>query len=183
MARGVVFRSGLVTRDAYRALRQIRNLGEDPSGLLENWGGILEASTRARFDSGKGPGGVPWLPSQRVQRRGGKTLVDKGNLERSLRYEVRGGKRLLVGVDGFSESAKNAASHQFGVTADTVVVRHFRVIDQAFGVPLQEARVVKVRGHSRKMRLPARPFLGVDNADRRELRDEGRRYLAELFKR
>jgi phage gpG-like protein len=183
MVGGVVIKSNLITRGAYQALQRVRNLGENPRPLLEEWGGILEASTRNRFDTGKGPGGVPWIPSQRVVKHGGKTLVDKGNMERALRYEVQGSSRLLVGVDGRSESAKNAAAHQFGVNRTVVVVRHLRTIDQAFGVPLRERVTATVRGHARKMHLPARPFLGIDNNDRRDLTESAQSYLSELLQR
>jgi len=183
MALGITFRARLITRDAYRALRQIRNLGEDPSPLLEEWGGILEASTRARFDSGRGPGGVPWPISKRAKMQGGKTLVDKGNLERSIRYEVRGTHALLVGVDGASESAKHAASHQFGVNKPVFVAGHFRVINSAFGVPLKKPTRQRVRSHGRKMNIPRREFLGVDNNDRRDLTEASRSYIRDLLKR
>lgn len=183
MARGLKFSARFLDRKIYRSLSLLRAAAADMGPLLEDWGGILEASTRDRFDRGRGPGGVPWKPSRRAVAQGGKTLVDKGNLERSLRYEVQGGHRLLVGVDGNSESAKNAASHQFGVDRTVVVVRHDRVIDQAFGVPLREAVVQRVRGHSRKMRLPARPFLGIDNADRREMKLAAQAYLKEVLGR
>lgn len=183
MGRGLLINSRLLTESTYRALQQIRNLGANPAGLLDEFGGILEASTRARFDSGRGPGGVPWPPSRRVQRSGGKTLVDKGNLERSLRYEVQGSNRLLVGVDGRSESAKNAASHQFGVNKGVVVVTHTRVINSAFGVPLAASKTVRVRGHARRIRIPARPFLGIDSNDRADLREAAQSYLRELLLR
>lgn len=180
MARGLKFNVRFLDRKIYRSLSLLRAAAADMEPLLDGWGGILEASTRSRFDSGRGPGGVPWKPSKRVLAHGGKTLVDDNNLERSIRYEVQGGHRLLVGVDGRSESAKHAASHQFGVDRTVVVVRHERVIDQAFGVPLREAVVQRVRGHARKMRLPARPFLGIDNNDRREMRRAAQDYYREL---
>lgn len=182
MARGITFAAKLITRPAYRALQQIRNLGEDQTPLLDAWGGILEGSTRGRFDSGRGPGGVPWPVSERVRKHGGKTLVDKGNLERSIRYAVDGPHRLLVGVDGRSESAKNAAAHQFGVNRPVIVGGHFRVIDSAFGVPLQASVRVRVRTHGRKMYIPARPFLGVDNEDRRQMTDAAQDYLRSLLR-
>lgn len=187
MARGLVFNSRILTRDVYRALQQVRNLGENPAPLLEIFGGILEASTRNRFDTSRGPGGVPWPPSKRVLGVGtfgpanGRTLVDKGNLERAVKYEVQP-RRLLVGVDGVGESVKHAASHQFGVSKSTVRVTHFRLTTQAFGVPLPEAVLVRVRGHRVRMNLPARPFLGVDNDDRRELTAAARAYVRSLLK-
>jgi phage gpG-like protein len=182
MPRGLVFTHRLGTNQAYRSLRKLEQLGEDPGPLLDIWGGILEASTRNRFDTGRGPAGIPWPPSKRVQKSGGKTLVDKGNLERAVRYEVRG-KRLLVGVDGKSESTKHSAAHQFGSHRRTVVVTHTRNITSAFGVPLKEPKQVRVRGHPMTTNLPARPFLGVDNADRRDMREASTDYIRGLVKK
>lgn len=183
MAGGITIKSKALTESTYRVFRQLFNLGENPRPLLEEFGGVLEASTRARFDTGRGPGGVPWPPSRRAIRDSGKTLVDKGNLERSIRYEVQGTTRLLVGVDGRSESAKHAASHQFGVNKGGVVVTHFRVVTEAFGVPLATAKTVRVRGHTRRMRIPARSFLGLDSNDRADLRETAQSFLQELLKR
>jgi phage gpG-like protein len=189
VALGITFKAKLVTREAYRVLREIREFGEDPSGLLDEWGGVLEASTRNRFDTGRGPSGVPWPYSKRVLGIGnhgpanGKTLVDKGNLERSIRYEVRGRTTLIVGVDGNSESAKHAASHQFGVHKPVFVGGYFRVVNSAFGVPLENAVRQRVRSHGRKMNIPARPFLGLDNNDRRDLTEVSQSYLRELLAR
>jgi phage gpG-like protein len=159
---------------------KVRELGEDPQELLEIAGGILEASTRRRFDEGEGPGGIPWPPSKRAIRQSGKTLVDTGLLLGSIRYEVRPGQ-LEIGVDGLSESAKNAKSHQFGVNALVGISAHSRTINEAFGIPLPAPRVVNVKAHNRNMKIPARPFLGVDEIDRQDVKDEWKQHLRRLI--
>lgn len=164
---------------ARRVAARVRNLGEDQQPLLEIAGSVLEASTLARFDSGRGVGGVPWPESQRVKKFGGKTLVDKGGLEGSIRYELRPGE-VEVGVDALTESAKNAAALQFGSNRQTVVLGHERVIDQAFGVPIP-VTVVNVRPHGRITNLPPRPFIGVDDEDRRDLGEAWLDHLKGLF--
>lgn len=173
---------------ARRIARQVRNLGEDVRPLMAIAGGILEASTLRRFDTGKGPGGVPWPPSKAalglVPRASGKispgkTLVDLGGLEGSVRHEVRSNE-VEVGVDALTESARHAAVHQFGSHRQTVVVGHSRTINQAFGVPIPP-RTIEVRPHGRVTNIPARPFLGVDSEDRRDLEDAWRDHLKGLF--
>lgn len=173
---------------AYAILRQVRNLGEDLRPLMAIAGGVLEASTLRRFDTGTGPGGVPWPPSKAalglVPRASGKispgkTLVDTGGLEGSVRHEVRPAE-VEVGVDALTESARWAAAHQFGSKRQTVVVAHKRTINEAFGVPIPP-RVVEVRPHGRVTNLPARPFLGVDAEDRTDLEDAWRDHLKGLF--
>lgn len=172
--------------------RQVQNLGEDLKPLLEIAGGVLEASTLNRFDTERGPGGVPWPKSQaalgKVKRASGKispgrTLFDLGGLEGSVRHEVRP-TEVEVGVDARTESARWAAVHQFGSGRQTVVVGHSRTINSAFGVPLSGGpREVKVRPHGRITNIPARPFLGVDQQDRDDLEDAWRDHLKGLFAR
>ena len=159
---------------------KVKQLGENPDELLEIAGGILEASTRRRFDEGKGPSGIPWPISRRAQRDGGKTLVDTGGLLGSIRYAVTPG-RLEIGVDALTESAKHAASHQFGVTELVGISAHSRTINEAFGIPLPSPRVVNVRAHSRNMKIPARPFLGVDQIDRDDVKIEWKEHLRRLI--
>lgn len=159
---------------------KVRQLGENPDELLEIAGGILEASTRSRFDEGKGPGGIPWPPSRRAIRESGKTLVEFGGLLGSVRHAVTPG-RLEVGVDALTESAKHAASHQFGVDSVIGISPHTRTINEAFGIPLPSPRTVNVRSHVRKMRIPARPFLGVDENDRVDVKTEWKEHLRRLI--
>lgn len=174
--------------DALRIARRVKNLGEDTQPLLAIAGGILEASTRRRFDEGHGPGGVPWPPSKAalglVKRASGKlspgkTLVDTGGLEGSIRNEVRPGE-VEVGVDARTESARHAAAHQFGSHRQAVVVGHTRVITQAFGVPIPPT-TVNVRPHGMITNLPARPFVGVDADDRRDVEEAWLDHLRGLF--
>lgn len=159
---------------------KVRELGENPNELLEIAGGILEASTRRRFDEGRGPGGIPWPPSKRAIRQGGKTLVDTAGLLGSIRYAVTPG-RLEIGVDALTESAKHAASHQFGVNELVGVSAHSRTINEAFGVPLPAPKVVNIRQHNRLMKIPARPFLGVDQVDRDDVKVEWKEHLRRLI--
>lgn len=174
--------------DARLIARQVRNLGENTQPLLAIAGSILEASTLERFQSESGPGGVPWPKSKAalgLARRAsgkispGRTLFDTGGLEGSIRHEVRPDE-VEVGVDARTESANNAAAHQFGSNRQTVVVHHTRTITQAFGVPIP-ARVVEVRAHGRVTNLPARPFIGIDEQDRADLVDAWRDHLRSLF--
>ncbi len=42
------------------------------------------SSTKLRFEDQRGPDGARWIPSERVLRHGGQTLVDTGRLRRSI---------------------------------------------------------------------------------------------------
>lgn len=140
-----------------RLFADVRQFGQDPSELLDIWGATLEASVRSRFDRGVGPGGIPWPISHRAAAQGGKTLVDKGNLEGSLRFEVRPGE-LEIGFDGMGASSKYARTHQFGAEIEVLV----------------DGEV------ARKVTIPARPMLGIDEDDRRDMREVAIEHLRSL---
>lgn len=147
---------------------RIREFGADPDELLDIWGALLEASTRTRFDTGQGPYGIPWPESYRARTQGGKTLVDKGNLEGSIRYETRPSE-LEVGVDGVGASSKHAATHQFGAVIRPVNANslRFKLADGRFVV-------------TDEVIIPARPFLGVDDDDRRDMKETAIEHLRSL---
>lgn len=147
---------------------KVRDFGADPSELLDIWGALLEASTRSRFDTGQGPGGIPWPVSIRAAEQNGKTLVDKGNLEGSIRFETRPGE-LEVGVDGVGASSRHAATHQFGAIIRPVNATslRFRLANGKF-VSTQEVVI------------PARPFLGVDENDKTDMKEVAVEHLRSL---
>lgn len=176
--------------DARRIAQRVRNLGEDPTPLLQIAGSILEASTIRRFQEEKGPGGIPWPKSKAALGQAprasgkispGKTLTDTGDLRDSIRYEVRPGE-VEVGSDGLKNPVK-AIANQVGSNRQAVVLPHTRTIKSAFGVPLPGgAKTINVRAHGRVTNLPARPFVGIDDDDRRDVTDAWLDYLRSLFR-
>lgn len=130
---------------------------DNPRPLMETAGGILENSVRDRFRVGAGPGGVPWRPSRRVLHGGGLTLVDTSGLLNSVTH-VADDRRVEVGVIAKTESAKHAATHQFGA-----VIRPVKARMLAFRGPDGHL----VMAHS--VTIPARPFIGIDDDDRADL--------------
>lgn len=171
--------------DARRAMQQIARTEGDVQGLLSIAGGVIVDSVTRRFIEEKGPGGVPWPKSKRAQglvkgrngkKQPGKTLTDTGDLRDSIRSEVRPGE-VEIGSDGLKKPIK-AAANQFGTTgnySNSLVKRHTRVINSRFGVPLPDGPTREsVRGHIRS--IPPRPFIGIDDDDRRALTNEWRRH-------
>jgi phage gpG-like protein len=173
---------------AQRIARQVQNLGEDLTPLLEIAGSILEASTLRRFEEETDPQGIPWPPSKAAlglaPRASGKiapgrTLFDRGGLEGSIRYEVRPGE-VEIGVDARTESARFGYVHQFSLSETQTVGPHRRVVNQAFGVPIPP-KTVEVAGFTRYMNIPRRAFLGVDEDDRADLTEAWHDHLKGLF--
>jgi phage gpG-like protein len=118
--------------------------------------------------------------SKRVQKKGGKTLVDTGDLLSSVRNVVRPNE-VEVGVDNLNKDPRVAQALQFGSHRQAVVVAHQRTITSAFGVPIP-TRTINVRAHGMITNLPARPFIGVDDVDRRDLNEAWLDHLKGLLK-
>lgn len=158
--------------DARARLERARELGLHPRPLLEIAGAILEESTRERFRTSRGPGGVPWPMSRRNihggrpdargagsigPSQGGRPLIDKGGLLSSVAHRANDDE-VRVGIIAKTKSAKFGYVQQFGATI----------------VPRKAAFLVfrGADGHlvfAKSVTIPARPFLGVDANDRADL--------------
>lgn len=156
-----------------RALSQLGDLRP----VLEASAGVIETNINDRFETGRGPGGIPWPPSNRIrseavpsgkQRRSygplrpeGKTLIQSGSLRESIGHEVRE-KEVVVGTTrpGPGDSHRYAAVHQFGATI----------------VPRTAAALVFTGADgglvfAQSVTIPARPFIGFDDQDVADLTD------------
>lgn len=143
-------RSIAIEDEALReGLARIVDAGGNPRPVLEEIGIYAVKSTRDRFFDEQGPGGLPWLPSIRKLRQGGRTLTESGDLRDNISFEVgedyvEWGTNLIYG-----------GVNQFGATIRPVAAGALR-----FEIP-------GVGWITRKeVTIPARPFLGVDDADR-----------------
>lgn len=145
--------------EARQVLQRYRDVCDNPRPLMETAAGILENSTRDRFFEQHGPGGIPWPPSRRALAQGGRTLIDKGGLVSSVTSRAMD-NRVEWGIMAKTPSAKFAASHQFGVTIRPKK-GPFLIFRGADGHLI----------FTRSVTLPPRPFLGVDENDRADLRE------------
>jgi len=149
-------------RAARASLKQAERRLEHPEKALKSCGLVLLRSIAKNFKAGGRP--VRWHPSKRARISGGQTLVATARLMRSISMRVLG-KVIRVGT-----SVKYAAIHQFGgrIRGNVTVKQHYRFIMRAFGKPIA-GRKVMVRQHTRNVDfyVPARPFLKVQDSDRR----------------
>ncbi|PZO70948.1 MAG: hypothetical protein DI640_14675 [Sphingomonas taxi] len=167
-----------------QAIRKVRELGEDATPLMRLAAATFEASVERRFDTERGPGGIPWPKSRRAAglvkgKPAGKTLRDTGDLRGSIRTEVRPNE-VEIGSDGLKNPVK-AIANQEGSHRQSVVLAHTRTINSAFGIPFPSPKTVSIRAHGRMTNLPARPFIGFDEEDKRDLGDAWRDHLKGLF--
>lgn len=150
------------TQQTASQLAQVAGRMADPGPALEKMGLLLIGSVLKNFKAGGRP--IRWKPSKRARREGGQTLIDTARLKNSITRRVAG-KTLYVGTN-----VAYGAIHQFGgrIHKNVTVSQHWRIMRQAFGRPV-DARRISVGSHQRQMdiRIPARPFLAVQDADRR----------------
>lgn len=133
------------------ALRRLIALGRSPAPVLREIAALGESSTRLRFRTQRGPDGQAWKPSLRAQLTGGRTLTQAGHLSGSISSNA-GNDYAEWGVNRIY-----AAIHQIGGTirAKSGALK-FRLANGAFAV-------VKA------VRMPARPYLGVNDDDRNDI--------------
>lgn len=138
-------------------LRGLRHGVEDLSPALQEIGDELEQTTVMRFVTNIAPDGTPWEKSAAATKRGSATLVEHRHLQDSI-HAVLDGDAVEVG-----SNLVYAGVHQNGHDGEVVVSSHERHFTMVFGRAI--SGVTNVMPHSRKMNLPARPFLGVSAGD------------------
>lgn len=148
------FRYSLDDGQVRGALLRLMALGNNPRPALLDIAALGESSTRLRFRLQRGPDDQQWKPSIRAQVTGGRTLTKDGHLSGSISSNV--------GKD-FAEWGVNriyARIHQDGgvIKAKSGGSLKFRIPGGGFAV-------VKA------VRMPARPYLGVNDDDRDDMLD------------
>ena len=146
-------------RDVQRALAALARLGRDPSPPLKAVGRLLVASTRNRIVAEQAPDGSAWPrlnPAYAAGKRGPGILREragKAGLFGSLTSALDG-RTLRIGTN-----KAYAAVHQFGatITPKTARALFFRMGGGMVAV--------------KRVRIPARPFLGISATDRDTIRD------------
>lgn len=138
-------------------MKRLKSLeSTDIRGVSVTLAELLRTSTRGRFQNEKGPDGKAWPKSIRARQEGGQTLTDRARLKNSIRSEAEGA--------GFAVGTKTiyGRTHQFGdertIRAKTSRGLRFQVDGQ-----WRRARSVKVK-------IPARPFLGISDDDMHEIK-------------
>lgn len=165
---------------ALAILGQLGALMSDLTPVMQDIGaGMVSRIITDRFEQGRGPGGLPWKPSQRALREGGKTLVDRARLLQSISFNATP-RSVEVG-----SNVVYAAIHQFGgainqrAYARKVAFRRVKSKNAA-GETITRSLFARMRGAkthkrvttqavefpARSISMPARPFLGFDDADR-----------------
>lgn len=160
-------REGLTLDGQIRAqavLEQLLARTGDLSPLMERIGAYGEESTVNRFETQTGPDGRAWEPSIRARNTGGQTLVDSGRLRQSIGWRADGTSA------EWGTNVLYARTHQEGAT-----IRAKSGGRLTFAIPGLGYR------SPQEVVIPARPFLGIDAEDEREIDALAADYLAEVM--
>ena len=144
--------------DTRAMLRRIRSFSEiDRRSINAALAEGVRESTLERFRQSKGPDGRRWKSSKRAILEGGKTLVKTGQLRNSIhtRSDASG---FAVGTN-----AKHAATHQFGEPGRIIRARRKKVLRFQYNGKWVSKKQVRVK-------IPARPFLGLSEEDMQEMK-------------
>ncbi|WP_336800656.1 phage virion morphogenesis protein [Kaistia sp. MMO-174] len=118
------------------------------SELLDGLGRLVQEQTRRRIRETKtGPDGQPWTPN----RAGTSILLKEGTLANSIDYAIEG-NQVAVG-----SGLVYARIHQLG---GTIVPKNAQALRFVVGSQLV---------FSKKVTIPARPYLGVSGEDQEEI--------------
>jgi phage virion morphogenesis protein len=142
--------------------------GSDLTPAMQEIANHLAFTTSKRFEDEEGPTGAKWQQSARAKAQGGKTLTDRGDLKGSIRPDW-GRDYAAAGPEASGGAAIYARIHQLGDSRTIPVRAHTRTVEQAFGKKLLKAVVANVVAFSRKQNMPARPYLGFDEVNRRTI--------------
>lgn len=144
--------------DTREMLRRIRSFSEiDRRSINAALAEGVRESTLERFRQGRGPDGQRWKASKRAMQEGGRTLIQTAQLRNSIhaRSDASG---FTVGTN-----VKHAATHQFGEPGRIIRARKKKALRFQIGDKWVMAKQVKVK-------IPARPFLGLSDEDMQEMK-------------
>lgn len=164
------------------AMRSLVAAGRETTPLMRDLGQLMREATQDAFEEERDPvTGAKWAPLSPAYRRqrmeaghDGKILQLSGELATSITLQYG---------NGFARVGTNrphAAAHQFGARTRAHVIRarfkHSLRFMGSGGKPVFRREV----SHPGSV-IPARPFLGVGEAEREEMRELVARHLKQIF--
>lgn len=181
----------LNTAAAQARLREIIDRLDNRLPFFREVGDTLAASTRRRIGTGKAPDGSALTPLRpatiKARTRKGQTPIQ------ILKANVRSGSSLAgsIGYEATADEARvgavvrYAAIHQLGGTinkpARTAKIYRNREEDGSIGrrfVKKKDADVITdVEIPAHRIKIPARPFLGISKEDQEDIFDAAERWL------
>lgn len=143
--------------DTRRLISKLRSISDiDTKGINKAVAESLRTSTLERFREQEEPSGKKWVSSIRASESGGVTLVKNAMLRNSIKSQANK-SGAAVGTNTIY-----ARTHQFG---DKRTIRAKSKKGLRFRLNGKWATKKSV-----EINIPARPFLGINKEDQREVR-------------
>lgn len=166
-----------------RRLTGITGRGQNLAPAMRSFGEYMRARTEERFSAERGPDGVPWPASKTAKKQGRKVLTHTHRLRRSITYKA-GHTSLALGTN-----VVYGRIHQQGGTIlipGRAQVLHFRKFKSGrnkgrtlFSKASKAQVGMKVQARGHPVMIPARPYLGFNEADMAEAVATIKAYLLE----
>ena len=156
---GVQLRVEIDDTEVRAALHRLASAGHDLTPVMRDIGEHLLGITRERFRAEEAPDGTPWAPLTLLTKAGkhrnrGRILTERGFLSGNLAYRADA-TSVVIGSPSIY-----AGTHQFGAKKGA-----FGASSSGQPIPWGD--------------IPARPFLGLSDADADEIIDIVRDHLVD----
>lgn len=171
----------VIENTASPALARIVGVAERPGAIMRDVGGYILFSTQRRFETETGPDGAKW---QRLSPRTAKARIGRRRArgaDHILRLSNRLYKSLTMQSDDNSAqvgtNVEYAAIHQFGGEIEIAERRQSLSLKEVRGSKRSRFVRAGTKGATIKdatigahiIPIPARPYLGINDADREEI--------------
>jgi phage virion morphogenesis protein len=138
--------------------------------LNKNIGEYMVDATKERFRTGKAPDGTTWPKSGRAKESGGQTMMATRRLYNSITYRAT-----MEGV-AVGTNVIYASTHQpENGAAETVI--------KAKNAKYLKFKVAGRFVTKKEVRIPARPFLGINDDDVAEIAEIANRQIEEAARK
>jgi phage gpG-like protein len=183
MAGDVFLKVSVEDAELRQAMARMRGLSKaNRQSLLTALASRAVTSTVLRFHTQTAPDGVRWLPSKRVQRKGGRTLHLRGYLEGSITKQVSPDAAAWGSPLRYAAAMNGGASIQMFARSQQIYRRVVKGELQPGFVRRSKANYASwATMGSYTINIPARQYLGISADDRLEWQDASAQFMMRLL--
>lgn len=148
--------------DVRRLMARMKQFSElDKRQVTAAMAEAMRTSTLDRFRNEKAPDGQRWKQSIRASAEGGKTLTNTARMKNSIHSQSD--------ASGFAVGTNTiyASTHQLGEPGRKITIRAKTSKGLVFRI---DGKWIRKRQVTVKVKIPARPFLGLSEDDMQEIK-------------
>ena len=148
--------------DVRKLMKRLKHYSDlDKKHITAAMAEAVRTSTLERYKQEKDPEGKKWKSSIRAEAEGGKTLTDTARLRNSIRAKSDA-SGFMVGTNTIY-----ASTHQLGEKGRKITIRAKTSKGLVFKIG---DRWIRKRQVTVRVKIPARPFLGLSDDDLQEIK-------------